>query len=59
MWVVTFVIGLGVGALAVAAGMHAEARSMPLSIGVGLLGEAAVLRVRSRTAGVPFAPDKR
>lgn len=59
VWVITFAVSLGVGALAVMAGMHAETRSMPLSIGVGLLGEALVILIRARTAGVPFAPDKR
>ncbi len=32
---------------------------MPPSIGVGLLGEALVMLVGARAAGVPFAPDKR
>ncbi|MFC4112009.1 DUF1453 domain-containing protein [Nonomuraea zeae] len=59
VWVVTFVMSFGVGALAVATGMHAEARSVPLSIGVGLLGEALVILLRSRAAGVPFAPGRR
>ncbi|GAA3584287.1 hypothetical protein GCM10022419_077660 [Nonomuraea rosea] len=59
VWAVTFVISFGVGALAVATGMHAEARSMPLSIGVGLLGEALVIVLRSRAAGAPFAPGRR
>ncbi|MBB5084656.1 DUF1453 domain-containing protein [Nonomuraea endophytica] len=55
VWAVTLAISVGVGVLAVAAGMHAEARSMPLSIGAGLLGEALVILLRSRTAGVPYA----
>jgi hypothetical protein len=59
VWVVTFAVSVGVGVLAVATGMHPEARSMPLSIGVGLLGEALVVLFRSRAAGVPLAPDKR
>lgn len=59
VWVVTFAISFGVGALAVATGMHAEARPMTLSIGVGLLGEALVILLRARTAGVPFAPGGR
>ncbi|WP_433431516.1 hypothetical protein [Nonomuraea sp. CA-141351] len=58
VWVVTFAISFGVGALAVAAGMHAEARSIALSIGVGLLGEALVILLRARTSGAPFAPDR-
>ncbi|WP_188195801.1 hypothetical protein [Nonomuraea sp. SYSU D8015] len=52
-------VSLGAGAPAVMGGMHAEARSMPPSIGVGLLGEALVMLVGARAAGVPFAPDKR
>ncbi|WP_164903849.1 hypothetical protein [Nonomuraea polychroma] len=44
---------------AVATGMHPEATSMPLSIGVGLVGEALVVLLRSRAAGVPLASDKR
>jgi hypothetical protein len=59
VWVVTFAAGLGVGRLAAMAGMHEEARSMPLSIGVGLVGEALVVLFRARSAGVPFAPEKR
>ncbi|MFI7422886.1 hypothetical protein [Nonomuraea sp. NPDC049684] len=54
VWAVTFAISFGVGALAAAAGMHEEVRSIPLSIGVGLLGEALVIAARARTAGVPF-----
>ncbi|YCK35747.1 hypothetical protein ACNF49_17195 [Actinomadura sp. ATCC 39365] len=54
VWAVTFAISFGVGALALATGMHEEVRSIPLSIGVGLLGEALVILARSRTAGAPF-----
>ncbi|MGP3929582.1 hypothetical protein [Nonomuraea sp. KM88] len=59
VWALTLVAGFGVGALAVASGMNAEARSMPMSIGVGLLGEALVILLRSRSAGVPYAQEQR
>ncbi|WP_327590182.1 hypothetical protein OHA25_26560 [Nonomuraea sp. NBC_00507] len=59
VWVATFAAGVGVGALAITVGMHPEARSMPLSIGVGLLGEALVVLLRSRVAGVPLSTGKR
>ncbi|NUT40373.1 MAG: DUF1453 domain-containing protein [Thermoactinospora sp.] len=54
VWAVTFAISFGVGALAIAAGMHEEVRSIPLSIGVGLLGEALVILARSRAASTPL-----
>ncbi|NRQ33053.1 DUF1453 domain-containing protein [Nonomuraea sp. NN258] len=59
VWVVTAAISFGVGALAMAAGMQAEARSVSLSIGVGLAGEALVTLLRARASGVPFAPERR
>lgn len=59
VWVVTAAAGFGLGALAIAAGMHEEARPMTLSIGIGLLGEAAVLWLRAQSLGVPYAPDRR
>lgn len=59
VWVVTAAAGFGLGALALAAGMHEQARPMQLSIGVGLAGEALVVALRARGAGVPFAPDRR
>ncbi|NUO99819.1 MAG: DUF1453 domain-containing protein [Nonomuraea sp.] len=54
VWAVTFAISFGVGALALAAGMREEVRSIPLSIGVGLLGEALVILARSRAAAAPL-----
>ena len=54
VWVATAAISFGVGALALATGMHEEVKSIPLSMGVGLLGEALVILARSRTAPVPL-----
>ncbi|TDE40578.1 DUF1453 domain-containing protein [Nonomuraea mesophila] len=59
VWALTLVAGFGVGALAVAAGMIPEARSMPISIGVGLLGEAVVILLKSARSGVPYAQSRR
>lgn len=55
VWAVTFAISFGVAALALASGMREEVRSIPLSIGVGLLGEALVILARSRRSGAPLA----
>ncbi|MEU7041211.1 DUF1453 domain-containing protein [Streptomyces varsoviensis] len=46
------------GLLAQKAGMHADARPVQLSIGVGFLGEALVVGRRARTTGIPFAPER-
>ncbi|TDC08942.1 DUF1453 domain-containing protein [Nonomuraea longispora] len=59
VWALTLVAGFGVGALAVAAGMNPEARSMPISVGVGLLGEAVVILLKSARSGVPYAQSRR
>ncbi|WP_158884599.1 DUF1453 domain-containing protein [Amycolatopsis anabasis] len=59
VWVLSFAGNFGLGHLAVACGMHADARPMPLSIGVSLLGEALVIGKRALDSGVPFAPSER
>lgn len=59
VWVATAAIGFGLGALALSMGMHEEARPMQLSIGLGLAGEALVIALRSRRAGVPLAAGRR
>lgn len=59
VWVVSLVVNGGLGFLAAHAGMHAEARPMALSIGVGLLGEAAAVGLRAMSTEVPFSPESR
>ncbi|WP_240519162.1 DUF1453 domain-containing protein [Amycolatopsis antarctica] len=56
VWVGSTLLGAGFGFLAVAGGMHEDARPMTLSIGVGLLGEALSIGRRALASGVPFAP---
>ncbi|MEU8639849.1 hypothetical protein AB0C38_47295 [Amycolatopsis sp. NPDC048633] len=58
VWVVAAAANFGLGALAVSAGMHEEARPMTLSIGVSLLGEALVVARRAKGTGLPYAPPK-
>jgi len=59
VWAASFVVSAGYGLVAQAGGMHAEARPMVLSIGVGMLGETAVLGVRALSTGLPFSPGAR
>ncbi|GLZ80903.1 hypothetical protein Afil01_57100 [Actinorhabdospora filicis] len=60
VWVLSLAVNGGFGLLATkVGGMHAEARQMTLSIGVGLLGEMLVVGARALRSGVPFAPEKR
>lgn len=59
VWVVSLVVNGGLGVLATHAGMHADARPMTLSIGVGLLGEAAAVGLRALVTGVPFSAERR
>ncbi len=55
VWVVSLVINGGLGLLARAGGMHEDVRPLTLSIGVGLLGEAAAVGLRGLSSGVPFS----
>ncbi|RKT56697.1 DUF1453 family protein [Saccharothrix australiensis] len=55
VWVGSFAVNAGLGFAAAAGGMHAEARPMTLSIGVGLLGELVPIGLRALRSGVPFA----
>lgn len=59
VWVVSLVVNGGLGILAAHAGMHADARPMTLSIGVGLLGEALAVGLRAMATGVPFSVESR
>jgi hypothetical protein len=59
VWVVSLVVNGGVGFLATHAGMHADARPMTLSIGIGLLGEAAAVGLRAMATGLPFSAESR
>ncbi|MEU2853386.1 DUF1453 domain-containing protein [Streptomyces syringium] len=61
----TFLIALGsllimagYGFLAARLGMHANARPVQLSIGVGFLGEALAVGFRGLASGIPFAPER-
>ncbi|MEU4209361.1 DUF1453 domain-containing protein [Streptomyces sp. NPDC026206] len=56
--VVSAVVMVGFGLLAVHMGMREEARPVQLSIGVGFLGEALVIGRRGLVSGVPFAPER-
>ncbi|WKX70850.1 DUF1453 domain-containing protein [Streptomyces sp. XD-27] len=55
--VVSLAASAGFGLLATSLGMHEEARSTQLSIGVGFLGEALVVGRRALVTGLPFAPE--
>ncbi|MFD9888990.1 DUF1453 domain-containing protein [Amycolatopsis sp. NPDC059027] len=59
VWAVSLAANFGIGTLAVANGMHEQARPMPLSIGLSLLGEALMLAWRAKDTGVPYAPPSR
>ncbi|MGB3442516.1 MAG: DUF1453 domain-containing protein [Actinophytocola sp.] len=59
VWVVSLVVNGGLGFLATHEGVHADARPMTLSIGVGLLGEAAAVGLRAMATGVPFSSESR
>ncbi|MFD8498374.1 DUF1453 domain-containing protein [Amycolatopsis sp. NPDC059657] len=59
VWVLSIAVNGGFGFLAVAGGMHTDARPMPLSIGISLLGEMVVVGLRALRTGVPFAPERK
>ncbi|MEV0680644.1 DUF1453 domain-containing protein [Actinosynnema sp. NPDC050436] len=59
VWVGSFAVNAGLGFAASASGVHADARPMALSIGVGLLGELVPVGLRAIRSGVPFAPERR
>ncbi|CCH33935.1 DUF1453 family protein [Actinosynnema sp. NPDC047251] len=59
VWAGSLAVNFGLGLAATSAGMHAEARPMTLSIGVGLLGELVPVGLRAIRSGVPFAPQRR
>jgi hypothetical protein len=59
VWVVSLVVNGALGLLAAHAGMHADAHPMTLSIGIGLLGEAAAVGLRAMATGVPFSAEGR
>lgn len=52
--VASLVAGAGLGLLAQQFGMHAEARPLTLTIGVGLAGEGLITLVRGRKYGLPM-----
>lgn len=59
VWVVSLVVNGALGLIARAGGMHEDVRPMTLSIGVGLLGEAAAVGLRALATGVPFSAESR
>ena len=59
VWVLSLVVSGGFGLLAVAGGMHSDAKPLMLSIGVGMLGEMATLGLRAMSTGRPFSPERR
>ncbi|RZS43466.1 uncharacterized protein DUF1453 [Herbihabitans rhizosphaerae] len=59
VWITSLVGNAGVGFLAVAMGMHHEARPMTLSIGIGLVGEMITVGLRALSTNTPFAQDER
>lgn len=59
VWVGSLAVSGGFSLLAKTAGMHAEARPILLSIGIGMLGEIAITGLRAVASGRSFAPDQR
>ncbi|ADD42557.1 hypothetical protein [Stackebrandtia nassauensis] len=59
VWIVSLVASGGFALLAKFAGMHPEARPTTLAIGIGLLGEMAVVGLRALASGQRFSPESR
>jgi hypothetical protein len=59
VWVVSLLVSGGYALLALAGGMHHDARPVTLSIGIGMLGEMAALGLRALATGQPFSPDSK
>jgi hypothetical protein len=59
VWVVSLLASGGYALLALAGGMHHDARPTTLSIGIGMLGEMATLGLRALATGQPFSPDSK
>jgi hypothetical protein len=58
-WLLSLVLSGGFGLLSVAAGMNEGARSMMLSIGIGMVGEMITLGLRALSTGRPFSPHSK
>ncbi|MDI5981040.1 DUF1453 domain-containing protein [Amycolatopsis magusensis] len=56
VWVLSLIVNGGLAFLATSTGMNGDLRSIPLSIGVSLLGEALAVGARALATGLPFAP---
>ncbi|WP_432144070.1 DUF1453 domain-containing protein [Streptomyces sp. bgisy084] len=54
----TLAITAGFSLLAVKMGMHENARSIQLSIGLSFLGESLMVGRRGMASGIPFAPTR-
>ncbi|WP_223768774.1 DUF1453 domain-containing protein [Streptomyces huiliensis] len=54
----TLAVAAGFNVLAVAMGLHEEARPLQLSIGASFLGESLVVGWRGLASGIPFAPAR-
>ncbi|MGH8879085.1 MAG: DUF1453 domain-containing protein [Stackebrandtia sp.] len=59
VWLLSLIASGGFGLLATAAGMHADAKPLMLSIGVGMLGEMLSVGLRALSTGKPFSPQGR
>ncbi|GAA1960330.1 DUF1453 domain-containing protein [Amycolatopsis minnesotensis] len=57
VWLIASASSFGLGVLGVALGAHEEARPIVLSVGISLIGEAAVVGFRAKALGVRFAPE--
>lgn len=54
----TLALTAGFSVLAVKMGMHENARSIQLSIGLSFLGESLMVGHRGMASGIPFAPPR-
>lgn len=59
VWAISTASGFGISLLGTTMGMHADAKPVTLSIGIGMLGEMLTLGLRALSTGVPFAPAKK
>ena len=59
VWIVSLAGSGGYALITALAGLDPHARPVPLSIGIGLLGEMAIVGARALASGHRFAPDDR
>lgn len=58
VWVLGSAVSVALGLAGGQLGVHAETRSYPFSIGIGLLGEMLTCGLRALATGLPFAPER-